>query len=65
MFLFEHVWIVLESFGTILGVFWDMFGTFWELVGNKLENVWEVLGTFLGTNLIICLENMKFHVFSN
>ena len=43
----EKNWKILESFGTILGVFWDIFGTFLEHFGKLLGNCWEVLGTFL------------------
>ena len=53
--LFEHVWKLLKSVGTILGVFWDMFGTFVDLfcklfgtilgsVGNMFETMLEDLG---------------------
>ena len=44
---FGKFWIFLESFGTILGVFWDIFGTFLEHFEIFLETFWEVLGTFL------------------
>ena len=46
--IFGTLWKFLESFGTILGVFWDIFGTFLEFFGTIWGTFWEVLGTFLG-----------------
>ena len=40
-------WILLESFGNILGTFWEHFGTFWDIfLGFFLDSFGHIWGTF-------------------